>query len=42
VVPRRASLQGPGSERFIRFHSVTAQLELSPLPGLHLELAADL
>lgn len=40
-VPRRASLQGPGSERFIEFHSATAQLELNPWRDLHLELAAD-
>lgn len=41
LVPRRASLQGPGSERFIEFHSATAFLELNPARDLHVELAAD-
>lgn len=41
VVPRRSFLQGPGSERFIDYHSATAFLEVQPATDLFVELAAD-
>lgn len=41
IVPLMANLQGPGSERFIDYHSGTAFLEVQPLRDLFVELAAD-
>ncbi|HUR58428.1 MAG TPA: TonB-dependent receptor plug domain-containing protein [Opitutaceae bacterium] len=41
VVPLMANVQGPGSERFITYHSATAFLELQPARDLFIELAAD-
>jgi iron complex outermembrane recepter protein len=41
IIPRAAYLEGPGSERFIDFHSETAFLELQPAKDLFVELAAD-
>ncbi|MDO8539884.1 MAG: TonB-dependent receptor [Opitutaceae bacterium] len=41
IVPRMANLQGPGSERFIDYHSASASLEVQPVQDLFVELAAD-
>ncbi len=41
IVPRMANLQGPGSERFIEYHSASAFLELQPVRDLFVEIVAD-